>query len=121
MAEVTALSRSGYTWNKLLDPTPNDTDLDGDNLPDQQFTVSGSAGAKGALPLLASDAISSSTRNSAAVASDAGTAPKCTPHIDPSAIDQAIVAFTKNHNRRLAGSYDSAAIGKLLDELFAAI
>ena len=44
VAEVTSITRSGYTWNKSLDPTSNDTDLDSDNLPDQQFVV-GSAAA----------------------------------------------------------------------------
>lgn len=36
LAEVTVLTHSTYVWNRDLDPTANDTDLDADNLPDQQ-------------------------------------------------------------------------------------
>ena len=39
-AEVTGLTHATYLWNQTLDPTGNATDLDGDNLPDQQHTIS---------------------------------------------------------------------------------
>ena len=38
-AEVTALTHSVYTWNGLLDPTPNDGDVDNDGLPDQLLSI----------------------------------------------------------------------------------
>lgn len=38
-AEVTSLAHDTFTWNQALDPTGNDTDLDGDNLPDQGYTI----------------------------------------------------------------------------------
>jgi uncharacterized delta-60 repeat protein len=37
-AEVTSLTHSTLTWDQSLDPTANDTDIDGDNLPDQQHS-----------------------------------------------------------------------------------
>ncbi|MBI1886390.1 MAG: S8 family serine peptidase [Chloroflexi bacterium] len=39
IAEVTSLTHATYSWNKSLDPTSLDTDLDGDNLPDQSHTI----------------------------------------------------------------------------------
>ena len=39
VAEVTWLGHASFMWNQDLDPTGNDTDLDGDNLPDQSHTV----------------------------------------------------------------------------------
>jgi hypothetical protein len=38
-AEVTSLSHATLAWNRLLDATANDTDVDGDDLPDQQHTI----------------------------------------------------------------------------------
>jgi uncharacterized delta-60 repeat protein len=37
-AEVTSLTHSTLSWDQDLDPTGNDTDIDGDNLPDQQHS-----------------------------------------------------------------------------------
>jgi hypothetical protein len=74
VAEVTALTSSTYTWNKVLDPTPNDTDLDGDNLPDQQFTI-GTAGA--ASPL--TTATESHGRRSIAARGHRRQPPPCPP------------------------------------------
>lgn len=45
LIEVTALTHATYLWNRSLDPTGNDTDLDGDNLPDQLHAVPHSASA----------------------------------------------------------------------------
>ena len=39
LAEVTALGHNSFVWNKALDPTANDTDTDGDTLPDQQHAI----------------------------------------------------------------------------------
>jgi hypothetical protein len=36
---VDSLTHASYTWDQTLDPTGNDTDDDGDNLPEQTFTV----------------------------------------------------------------------------------
>jgi hypothetical protein len=43
VAEVTNLTKSGLTWNKNLDPVAanGDTDLNGNNLPEQQIVISG--------------------------------------------------------------------------------
>ena len=38
-AEVTSLAHDSFAWNQALDPTGNDTDLDGDNQPDQQHFI----------------------------------------------------------------------------------
>jgi len=38
-AEATNLTHAAYVWNKELDPTTNDADADGDNLPDQSHTI----------------------------------------------------------------------------------
>ena len=38
-AEVTSLAHDTFTWNQAPDPMGNDTDLDGDNLPDQPYTI----------------------------------------------------------------------------------
>ena len=37
--EVTSLAHDTFTWNPALDPMGNDTDLDGDNLPDRAYTI----------------------------------------------------------------------------------
>lgn len=38
-AEVTVLTHASYNWDQSLDPTPNDTDVNANNLPDQQHTI----------------------------------------------------------------------------------
>ena len=38
-AEVDILTHSTYVWNQALDPTLLDTDLDGNNKPDQAHTI----------------------------------------------------------------------------------
>ena len=55
VAEVTWLGHASFMWNQDLDPTGNDTDLDGDNLPDQSHTVPHGAAAASLSPLLADD------------------------------------------------------------------
>lgn len=39
VAEVTVVSKAEVNWNTNLDPTGNDTDVDGDDLPDQGHTI----------------------------------------------------------------------------------
>jgi hypothetical protein len=39
VAEVTNLGHVTYTWDQGLDPTSNDADVDGDNLPDQSHAI----------------------------------------------------------------------------------
>ena len=39
-AEVISLFHDSFSWNQALDPTGNDTDLDGNNRPDQQHSIS---------------------------------------------------------------------------------
>ena len=121
IAEVLAIDKDGYRWNKSLDATGNDFDLNGNGLPDQQFIVSASGAAMGALPASADQALSSNSSGSAAVAADSSIAAIDSPRLEPAAIDQAIVAFTKNHRRHVPVSYRSTTIDNLLDELFAAI
>jgi PKD repeat protein len=53
VAEVLAVEDDSFRWNKSLDSSANISDIDGDNLPDQQFNVQGTAAAKG--PLLGID------------------------------------------------------------------
>jgi PKD repeat protein/subtilisin-like proprotein convertase family protein len=38
-AEVVDMVHASYSWNQLLDPTPNDDDYDGDGLPDDLLIV----------------------------------------------------------------------------------
>ena len=39
VAEVTALTHATYAWDQDLDPTVNNTDLDNDELPDQEHLI----------------------------------------------------------------------------------
>ena len=39
LGEVTILTHATFVWNQALDPTANDTDVDGDNLPDQEHAI----------------------------------------------------------------------------------
>lgn len=71
-AEVTALSHGTLTWNGALDPTGNDTDVDGDGLPDQQHTIPHAAASSSTLLVTAagpasSDALQSSSGGGLAV------------------------------------------------------
>jgi uncharacterized repeat protein (TIGR01451 family) len=116
VAEVTVLSRSGYTWNNLLDPTPNDTDLDGDNLPDQQFTVSGSAGAKGPAAASFDSTISGSTSSSPTTVVESEAAVNSPLNSKLSAVDQVLSAEIENRSRR---AHPISADNGVLDELFA--
>ncbi|MGQ9576782.1 MAG: hypothetical protein ACUVUC_15855 [Thermoguttaceae bacterium] len=49
LAEVSALTHSMYVWNQGLDPTANDTDVDGDNLPDQEHVNPHASGGSASL------------------------------------------------------------------------
>lgn len=118
VAEVTVLSHGTYTWSKVLDPTPNDTDLDGDNLPDQQFTVGGAAAATAL--------VSSSTQTNAAAttsaASQSDTAgPTSPPRLIPAAVDQLLLPPTDTTPHHARHATSDAADEAALDELFALI
>jgi subtilisin family serine protease len=41
VAEISSLTHLTFVWNQNLDPTANDSDLDGDGMPDQAFPVPG--------------------------------------------------------------------------------
>lgn len=116
VAEVTALTSSTYTWNKLLDPTPNDTDLDGDNLPDQQFTVGGAAAA---MAFATSSTQGGTTATTVTAAESDLAVPANPPRLAPAGVDQSLLVAidTAPHHARHA-TPDAVDEGTL-DELFA--
>jgi uncharacterized repeat protein (TIGR01451 family) len=120
VAEVTALSATGYTWNKLLDPTPNDTDLDGDNLPDQQFTIAAGA-AKGPTSSSTDQPLSSSSSGATSAVPASIAVANNSPHLPTAAVDQAIASFTKLRSRHATNEVGPDTFEGLLDDVFAAI
>src|SRR5262249_43391098 len=119
VAEVTSLSRSGYTWNNLLDPTPNDTDLDGDNLPDQQFTVTSGAAAKGPLSGADSTLVLDSATDTAAVPALAAQPANVPLKLALAAVDQVLSqGIPKQLTTKLHESLQSSNSNEL-DEWFA--
>lgn len=67
LAEVTALTHSTYVWNKDLDPTTNDTDVDGDNLPDQQHINPHSGGSSANFSSTSSGTVANNSAAAAAL------------------------------------------------------
>ena len=62
VAEVLAVEKDGYRWNKSLDATGNDSDLNGNGLPDQQFSIPSST-AQSATALFATSSTPSNASN----------------------------------------------------------
>ena len=113
VAEVLAVEKDEYRWNKSLDATGNDSDLNGNGLPDQQFIVSAGAPAKNVLTLVNNNTLADSTDDGTAAAQvqPVTATANAAARMLPAAVDQVVSTTALNRGRHaLRVTFDNTAL-----------